>query len=70
MNFEQAIEKFIETDKAFVDKATNPLYGQVDDKKLLAISMNRTKLLADLVIFALKELHRRDVECGKTSLLQ
>ncbi len=69
MNFKEAVQKFVDTDKAFVDKITNPLYGSMDDKKMVAILHNRTKLLADLVIFALNELHRRDEECGKTTNL-
>jgi hypothetical protein len=67
MNFKEAVEKFLETDQAFVDKVSNPLYGPMDDKKVTAVLHHRTKLLADLVIFALKELHRRDEECGKTT---
>jgi len=60
MNFKEAIEKYVNTDKAFVEKITNPLYGPVDEKKMTAILLNRTKLLSDLVVFALNELQHRD----------
>lgn len=65
MNFEEATQKFMNADKEFVEKITNPLYGPMDDKKLIAILNNRTNLLSGLVIFTLNELHRRDKECSK-----
>lgn len=66
MNFKEAIEKFVNTDKEFVEKITNPLYGPVDEKKTIGILFNRVKLLSDLVIFTLTELQRRDDTLNQT----
>ncbi len=71
MNFKQAIEKYVTTDKEYVEKITNPLYGPMDEKKMNAILFNRTKLLSDLVIFALNELqHRDDLDNAKANSVQ
>lgn len=71
--FAKAANKFINTDKEFVEKVSNPLYSGNLDKNV-QVSMiidHRVKLLTGLVIFLLDELSKREQESNKTkSLIQ